>query len=184
VVSDVEPPASLGLPRLMPWKGETGPGDVHLRGRAATPDSVLAEMEDATEVELHTHGLSGTGLSDAAFLALSPDAGGRYALTAGDLEGHTLRGSPVVLLAACDANVGAWRYHAVWSLPAALIQAGARAVVAPSTQVPDVEAGAFFQALLEALRRGVPPAQALRDTRARWLQQGSAKWVQDLVAFE
>lgn len=184
VVSDVEPPASLALPRLMPWKGETGPGDVHLRGRAATPDSVLAEMEDATEVELHTHGLSGTGLSDAAFLALSPDAAGRYALTAGDLEGHTLRGSPVVLLAACDANVGAWRYHAVWSLPAALIQAGARAVVAPSTQVPDVEAGAFFQALLEALRRGVPPAQALRDTRARWLQQGSAKWVQDLVAFE
>ncbi|RKH01106.1 CHAT domain-containing protein [Corallococcus sp. CA053C] len=184
VVSDVEPPASLGLPHLMPWKGQTGSGDVHLRGRAATPEAVLAEMEDATEVELHTHGLSGTGLSDAAFLALSPDAAGRYALTAGDLEGHTLRGSPVVLLAACDANVGAWRYHAVWSLPAALIQAGARAVVAPSTQVPDVEAGAFFQALLEALRRGVPPAQALRDTRARWLQQGSAKWVQDLVAFE
>ncbi|WP_233595519.1 CHAT domain-containing protein [Corallococcus sp. CA031C] len=184
LVSDVEPPASLGLPRLMPWKGAPGPNDVHLRGRAATPEAVLAEMEDATEVELHTHGLSGTGLSDAAFLALSPDAAGHYALTAEDLEGHTLKGTPVVLLAACDANVGAWRYHAVWSLPSALIQAGARAVVAPSTQVPDVEAGAFFQALLETLRRGVPPAQALRDTRARWLRQGSAKWVQDLVAFE
>ncbi|MBE4751585.1 CHAT domain-containing protein [Corallococcus sp. ZKHCc1 1396] len=184
LVSDVEPPAALGLPRLMPWKGEPGPGDVHLRGRAATPEAVLAEMADATEVELHTHGLSGTGLSDAAFLALSPDGAGRYALTAEDLEGHTLKGAPVVLLAACDANVGAWRYHAVWSLPSALIQAGARAVVAPSTQVPDVEAGAFFQSLLEALRRGVPPAQALRDTRVRWLEQGSAKWVQDLVAFE
>ncbi|RKG84807.1 CHAT domain-containing protein, partial [Corallococcus terminator] len=184
LVSDVEPPASLGLPRLMPWKGVAGPNDVHLRGRAATPEAVLAEMEDATEVELHTHGLSGTGLSDAAFLALSPDGAGHYALTAEDLEGHTLKGAPVVLLAACDANVGAWRYHAVWSLPSALIQAGARAVVAPSTQVPDVEAGAFFQSLLETLRRGVPPAQALRDTRARWLRQGSAKWVQDLVAFE
>ncbi|RYZ37323.1 MAG: CHAT domain-containing protein, partial [Myxococcaceae bacterium] len=184
LVSDVEPPASLGLPRLMPWKGVPGANDVHLRGRAATPEAVLAEMEDATEVELHTHGLTGSGLSDAAFLALSPDAAGHYALTAEDLEGHTLKGSPVVLLAACDANVGAWRYHAVWSLPSALIQAGARAVVAPSTQVPDVEAGAFFQALLETLRRGVPPAQALRDTRARWLQQGSARWVQDLVAFE
>ncbi|WP_223633189.1 CHAT domain-containing protein [Corallococcus sp. EGB] len=183
VVSDVEPPATLGLPRLMPWKGATGPGDVHLRGRAATPEAVLAEMEDATEVELHTHGLSGT-VSDAAFLALSPDAAGHYALTAEDLEGHTLRGSPVVMLAACDANVGAWRYHAVSSLPSALIQAGARAVVAPSTEVPDVEAGAFFQALVESLRRGIPPAQALRDTRARWLQRGSARWVQDLVAFE
>ncbi|AFE05970.1 hypothetical protein COCOR_04698 [Corallococcus coralloides DSM 2259] len=183
VVSDVEPPATLGLPRLMPWKGMTGPGDVHLRGRAATPESVLAEMEDATEVELHTHGLAGT-VSDAAFLALSPDAAGRYALTAEELEGHTLRGSPVVMLAACDANVGAWRYHAVSSLPSALIQAGARAVVAPSTEVPDVEAGAFFQALVESLRQGTPPAQALRDTRARWLKQGSARWVQDLVAFE
>ncbi|RKH50242.1 CHAT domain-containing protein [Corallococcus sp. AB050B] len=183
VVSDVEPPATLGLPRLMPWKGVTGAGDVHLRGRAATPEAVLAEMEDATEVELHTHGLAGT-MSDAAFLALSPDASGRYALTAEDLERHTLRGSPVVMLAACDANVGAWRYHAVSSLPSALIQAGARAVVAPSTEVPDVEAGAFFQALQESLRRGTPPAQALRDTRARWLEQGSARWVQDLVAFE
>ncbi|NPC68770.1 CHAT domain-containing protein [Corallococcus exiguus] len=183
VVSDVEPPATLGLPRLMPWKGMTGQGDVHLRGRAATPEAVLAEMEDATEVELHTHGLSGT-VSDAAFLALSPDAAGRYALTAEELEGHTLRGTPVVMLAACDANVGAWRYHAVSSLPSALIQAGARAVVAPSTEVPDVEAGAFFQALVDSLRRGTPPAQALRDTRARWLQQGSARWVQDLVAFE
>ncbi|RKH74750.1 CHAT domain-containing protein [Corallococcus aberystwythensis] len=183
VVSDVEPPATLGLPRLMPWKGVTGPGDVHLRGRAATPEAVLAEMKDATEVELHTHGLSGA-VSDAAFLALSPDAAGRYALTAEDLEGHTLQGAPVVMLAACDANVGAWRYHAVWSLPSALIQAGARAVVAPSTEVPDVEAGAFFQALLEAVRRGSPPAQALRDTRARWLHQGSARWIQDLVAFE
>ncbi|RKG69930.1 CHAT domain-containing protein [Corallococcus sp. CA054B] len=183
VVSDVEPPATLGLPRLMPWKGMTGPGDVHLRGRAATPESVLAEMEDATEVELHTHGLAGT-VSDAAFLALSPDAAGRYALTAEELEGHTLRGSPVVMLAACDANVGAWRYHSVASLPSALIQAGARAVVAPSTEVPDVEAGAFFQALVDSLRQGTPPAQALRDTRARWLKQGSARWVQDLVAFE
>ncbi|NOJ92582.1 CHAT domain-containing protein [Corallococcus coralloides] len=183
VVSDVEPPATLGLPRLMPWKGLTGQGDVHLRGRAATPEAVLAELEDATEVELHTHGLAGT-VSDAAFLALSPDAAGRYALTAEELEGHTLRGSPVVMLAACDANVGAWRYHAVSSLPSALIQAGARAVVAPSTEVPDVEAGAFFQALVESLRRGTPPAQALRDTRARWLKRGSAPWVQDLVAFE
>lgn len=184
VVSDVEPPAALGLPRLMPWKGETGLGDVHLRGRAATPEAVLAEMEDATEVELHTHGLSGTGLSDAALLVLSPDAAGRYALTAGDLQGHALKGAPVVLLAACDANVGAWRYHAVWSLPSALIQAGARAVVAPATQVPDVEAGTFFQALWDALRRGEEPARALRDTRTQWLQHGNVKWIQDLVAFE
>ncbi|MFP2902174.1 CHAT domain-containing protein, partial [Corallococcus sp. 4LFB] len=162
-------------------EGRDGPGDVHLRGRAATPEAVLAEMKDATEVELHTHGLSGA-VSDAAFLALSPDAAGRYALTAEDLEGQTLQGAPVVMLAACDANVGACATTRC-EPAAALIQAGP-AVVAPSTEVPDVEAGAFFQALQDSLRRGTPPAQALRDTRARWLQQGSARWVQDLVAFE
>ncbi|MBN1210355.1 MAG: CHAT domain-containing protein [Myxococcaceae bacterium] len=184
VVSDVEPPASLGLPRLMPWSRAPRTGEVLLRGRSATPGAVLAEILDATQVEFHAHGLSRSGFSDASFLALSPEAGGRYALTAADLQGRSLRGAPLVLLAACHANGGAWRYHDVWSLPAAFIQAGARAVVAPTTQVPDVEVGAFFQELLERVDGGAAPAQALRETRAAWLQKGQARWVMDLVVFE
>ncbi|SEK31547.1 Putative zinc-finger [Stigmatella aurantiaca] len=184
VVSDVEPPASLGLPRLLPWSRPPEPGEVHLRGASATPEAVLAELTDATQVEFHAHGLSRSGFSDASFLALSPGARGRYALTAADLQGRSLRGAPLVLLAACEANVGALRYHDVWSLPAAFIQAGARSVVAPSSQVPDAEVGTFFQELLERVDAGATAAQALRDTRRAWLQTKPTRWVEDLVVFE
>jgi hypothetical protein len=184
VVSDVEPPASLGLPRLMPWGRAPRQGEVLLRGRSATPSTVLEEIQDATQVEFHAHGLSRSGFSDASFLALSPEAGGRFALTAADLQGRALRAAPLVLLAACHANGGAWRYHDVWSLPAAFIQAGARAVVAPTTEVPDAEVGTFFQELLDRVDAGATPAQALRDTRAAWRQKEQARWVLDLVVFE
>ena len=184
VVSDVEPPASLGLPRLMPWSRDAEPGEVHLRGASATPGAVLSEMEDATEAELHVHGLFNAGLSDASFLALSPDAGGRYALTAADIQGHPLRGAPLVVLAACDANVGAWRYHSVWSLPAAFVRAGARAVIAPTSKVPDVEAAAFFRDVLERARKDGSPAAALRGARQEWLRRGQAPWVEEVVVFE
>ncbi|WP_224369018.1 CHAT domain-containing protein [Hyalangium versicolor] len=184
IVSDVEPPASLKLPHLLPWNRPPRPGEVNLRGPSATPGTVLAELTDATEVEFHAHGLIRSGFSDASFLALSPEPGGRFALTAGDLQGRSLRASPLVLLAACHANGGAWRYYAVWSLPAAFIQAGARAVVAPTAQVPDVEVGAVFQELLDRVEKGASPAQALRDTREAWLQKGAGRWVSDLVVFE
>ncbi|WP_224246562.1 CHAT domain-containing protein [Hyalangium gracile] len=184
VVTDVEPPASLKLPHLLPWSRPPRPGEVHLRGKSATPATVLAEIADATEVEFHAHGLIRSGFSDASFLALSPEEGGRFALTAGDLQGRSLRGAPLVLLAACHANGGAWRYYAVWSLPAAFIQAGARAVVAPTAQVPDVEVGDVFQELLERVERGASPAQALRDIRVAGFQKGTGRWVSDLVVFE
>ncbi|MDC0713975.1 CHAT domain-containing protein [Stigmatella sp. ncwal1] len=184
VVSDVEPPAALGLPRLLPWSRPPELGEVHLRGPSATPEAVLAELTDATQVEFHAHGLSRLGFSDASFLALSPGADGRYALTAADLQGRSLRGAPLVLLAACEANVGALRYHDVWSLPAAFIQAGASSVVAPSSLVPDAEVGAFFQELLERVDRGATAARALRDTRVAWLQKKPTRWVEDLVVFE
>jgi tetratricopeptide (TPR) repeat protein len=184
VVSDVEPPATLGLPRLLPWNGTPQPGDVLLRGASATPGTVLAELEDATEVEFHAHGLSRSGFSDASFLALSPGPDGRYALTVSDLQGLSLRGAPLVLLAACHANGGALRYYAVASLPAAFIQAGARSVVAPASPIPDAEGGAFFQALLDEVGRGATPAQALARTRSVWLRERPARWLSELVLFE
>ncbi|WNG27566.1 CHAT domain-containing protein [Cystobacter fuscus] len=184
VVSDVEPPATLGLPRLLPWNRAPRPGEVLLRGASATPDAVLAELEDATEVEFHAHGLIRSGFSDASFLALSPEPDGRYALTVSDLQGMSLRGAPLVLLAACRANGGALRYYAVASLPAAFIQAGARSVVAPASPIPDAQGGAFFQALLDEVGRGATPAEALARTRSAWLRDRPAPWVSELVLFE
>ncbi len=185
VVSDVEAPASLNLPRLKSWDAPAEPGRVELSGAAATPSRVLAAMADATEIEINAHGLVNLGVSDASFLVLSPEADGEYALTAGRVRGAKLNGAPVVLLGACRAAESVSPSMAApWSLPVAFVEAGARAVIASPVEIPDREAGAFFDAVLERVRSGVAPAVAVRDERARYLQRDAKSWVKTVVVFE
>ncbi len=181
VVADVEPPATLGLPRLATWQSVSGRT---LSGASATPERVLAALADAGEVVIHAHGLGSSDASDAAFLALSADAGGRYALTAADVRGTTLRGNPLVVLAACNASVGAPVFHEPWSLPAAFVYAGARAVIASTAPIPDNEATAVVESIRTAVASGTPAAVALREVRQRALAAGSGEWVKDLLVFE
>jgi hypothetical protein len=185
VVYDTQPPSSLELPHLATWSIEGHLGDASvLRGPDATPTKVLAQMENATEVEIHAHGFVDMAKSEASMIALSPEAGGRYALTVPLIRAHHLRGHPVVLLAACRGAVGGSAHHKAWSLPAAFIEAGARAVFASSSDVPDAEGSQFFGALLERIRGGANPAVALRDERVEWLRRDPKSWVQDVVLFQ
>ncbi|HWM88240.1 MAG TPA: CHAT domain-containing protein [Kofleriaceae bacterium] len=182
VVADAQPPAQLELPRLSSWGGDGG--GRRLAGADATPTRVLAAIRDATEIELHAHGMVNLGQPDASFLALSEEPGGRFALTAGDVRVATLNGAPLVVLAACHAARGAATIHEPWSLPAAFVFAGARAVVAPAAPVPDGDAAAFFADLRARVERGDDAALALRDARLAWLGAGRAAWVRDLIVFE
>jgi hypothetical protein len=182
LVSDVQPPPHLALPPLSPWRPEPpSPGLVHVSGAAATPARVLAELESASEVEVHAHGFVDLAVSDASMLVLSPEPGGRFALTAGDLRQHRLRGRPVVVLAACESAQVAPFLHEPWSLPTSLVAAGARAVIAVPTAIRDAQAGPFFAAVLERVRKGAAPAVALRDERRA---NASGRWVDDVVVFE
>lgn len=181
VVADVEPPATLGLPRLATWQSVSGRT---LSGASATPERVLAALADAGEVVIHAHGLGSSDAGDAAFLALSADSGGRYALTAADVRSTTLRGNPLVVLAACNASVGAPVFHEPWSLPAAFVYAGARAVIASTAPIPDSEATAVVESIRTAVASGTPAAVALREVRQRALAAGSGEWVKDLLVFE
>lgn len=181
IVADVEPPASLGLPRLASWD------DAHratLSGAAATPARVLTALGDAGEVVIHAHGLGAAESAEASFLALSADERGRYALTAGDVREARLARHPLVVLAACRASLGAPVLHEPWSLPAAFVYAGARAVVASTAPIPDREAGAFFDQIRAAVAAGSSVAVALRDVRQRHLASGGADWVRDVLVFE
>ncbi|WNG20659.1 CHAT domain-containing protein [Cystobacter fuscus] len=185
VVSDVEPPAALGLPRLKAW----APGEPDVRrgvfsGASATPGRVLAEMADATEIEIHAHGLLNPEVSDASLVVLSPEPDGRYALTAREVRAQTLRGSPVVILAACRAAHTAPFLHESFSLPVAFVEAGARAVFAATVDLPDAEAGPFFESVRGRIRAGAAPSVALRDERQLWLQRSHAPWVRDVLLFE
>jgi len=181
VVGDALPPSALGLPALAPV---AVPVDtIALRGGAATPTAVLRALADATYAELHVHGRVDLGRADASFLALSPDGDGRWALTAADLRQVRLAGAPVVVLAACRAAAVAPLRHARWSLPDALLAAGARAVIAPAEDIPDVAAGPVFAAIRARIEAGAAPAVAVAAERAAALARGEA-WAASIMVFE
>ncbi|WPB79968.1 CHAT domain-containing protein [Archangium violaceum] len=185
VVSDVAAPAALALPRLAAWTmAQQTPGRVDLIGAEATPSRVLAEMARSDEIDLHAHGLVNLGLSDASLVVLAPEADGHYALTAGDVRRHRLERAPVVLLASCRAARTAPYYHEPWSLPVAFLEAGARAVIASPADIPDDEAGPFFDAVRARIRAGESPAVAVRNERLRLLSSDPQSWARTVVIFE
>ncbi|NMO14170.1 CHAT domain-containing protein [Pyxidicoccus fallax] len=186
VVSDVLAPAKLRLPALRSWSASgQGEGITVLSGAAATPPRVLEAMREATEVQVHAHGIIDPGVADASVLVLSPAADtGRFALATSDLRGQRLRGRPVVLLAACYAAHTSAYIHENFGLPLAFIESGARAVLAATQEIPDAEATAFFEPVLSRIRSGVPAAVALRDERQDWLRRHGSTWVRQVLLFE
>lgn len=196
VVANPEPPRALGLGALKSW-GTAGPADAtRLTGAAATPSRVLREMRDATEIVVHAHGIVDPERSDAALIALSPDADGTWALTAGSLARTRLLGSPVVVLGACDAARTAPYLHQTWSLPRVLLDAGARAVVASPSEIGDADAAPFLEEVLVGIEHGKSAARALRDARVNRGEQGHVPgvtrdnathhrdWTDDVLVFD
>jgi hypothetical protein len=181
VIANVEPPPGLELPRLATW---TAASSDTISGPAATPSRVLSAIGAAGEVIVHAHGLVDAAQPDASFLALSPDRDGRYALTVADVRKAKLSSNPLVILAACRASQAAPVWHETWSLPAAFVYAGARAVIASASPIPDGEAGAFFEDVRARIRTHVPAAIAVRDARAAWLAQHRGDWVRNVLVFE
>jgi hypothetical protein len=180
VVGDVEPPPALELPRLATWSTS---GEL-LSGAVATPSRVLAAIGGADEITIHAHGLVDAALPDASFLALSPEPDGRFALTTADVSKAHFTTSPLIVLAACHSASAAPVLHETWSLPAAFVRAGARAVIASAAPIPDGDAPAFFDAVRDKVRTGKSVAVALRDVRREWLGNRRADWVRDVIVFE
>jgi tetratricopeptide (TPR) repeat protein len=182
IVADVEPPPSLRLPRLAMHLSQQDAA--MLRGAAATPRAVLAAIAEATELEVHAHGILDTKLADAAFLALSPDADGRYELTADDIRQQRLAGAPSVLLGACHAAYTTRFFHNPSSLASAFVEAGARVVIASPAPSPDADTNALFADLRQRLASGQLPAVAMRDMRTHAAGAAERGWIDDIVVFE
>jgi hypothetical protein len=89
-----------------------------------------------------------------------------------------------VLLASCRAAQTVPYLHEPWSLPTSFLDAGARAVIASPTDIPDAEAGPFFEAVRARIRAGEPPAIAVRNERAAYLNRDPQSWVRTVVVFE
>jgi len=141
---------------------------------------VLAEIADASYVELDAHGIAEADV-DAAFLALSPEPSGRFTLSVADLRAAKLRGAPVVVLASCRGARVAPYMHRRWSLPDAFLAIGARAVIATDVDVPDPDAPAVFGAIRERIARGESPAAAVAAIRGR-ADPGS--WITRIAVFQ
>jgi hypothetical protein len=181
VVADPDMPAALGLPRLATPTVE--PGVRLLRGREANPTRVLSEMRDAGLIDFRVHGVADAEISEHTALVLSPDERGRYLLTPDDLRSVRFVHRPVVILASCGSALRPTTNPDSSELAGAFIRAGARAVFATATPVPDSEADAFFARVHEALTAGHSPAVALHDARRSW-PNSSSSWVSGVLAFE
>jgi CHAT domain-containing protein len=182
VVSDVEPPAELGLARLAHHR-QTGAA-IELSGPTATPSRFLPGLADADVIEIHAHGVVDHRVADGAFIALSPDADRGFALTARQVRALRLPRAPIVVLGACDAGEVVPYFHAAWSLPAAFIVAGARAVIASTAPMPDDGASQFLAEVSARIQAGTSAAVALRDARRQWRTRPGAAWIEDIVVFE
>jgi hypothetical protein len=183
IITDVRPPESLQLAPLAARSATVQPNELVLRGAAATPERVLAELPDADEAVLDVHGLIDLGQSDASMLVLSPDSLGRYALTANAISKLHLHRAPLVALAACNAAHTAPFLHEAWSLPMTFIGAGARAVLGSSAPIPDRDADRFFDRVLTRIHNGQTPAIALRDEREAWRARGQS-WTTNVILFQ
>ncbi|HEY0482893.1 MAG TPA: CHAT domain-containing protein [Kofleriaceae bacterium] len=182
VTGAVPPDASLQLPRLAAAPPAPD-ASVVIRGEAATPSRVLAELAGATYVEIDAHGVADIAAADASFLALSPEPSGRFMLTAGDVRAARLDGA-VVVLAACRGARLAPYLHRRWSLPDAFLAAGAHAVIATDIDVPDAAAGPVFDDLRARIERGEAPAAAVAAVRAAAIAAEPHSWAARIAVFE
>ena len=186
VVSDITYLPERNMAALH-WTTRSVEGEtlIELGENRATPDAVLAEMARANEIDLSTHGVIDPS-SGSHFLYLARDRNGEDRLTIPRIrKGPRLEGAPFIVLAACSAANPSPVYHEPVSLPMALLEKGARGVLAATTEIPDMEANIFFDAVRARMRRGEEPAVALRDERMSWRQRNlGTEWVDRVLLFE
>ncbi|HEY8211328.1 MAG TPA: hypothetical protein VIG99_27780, partial [Myxococcaceae bacterium] len=186
IVTGVQPPEGLGLPRLANWElpqGVNGSTQV-ISGREAQPDRVVEAMRDASEIVFNTHALASSTFSPS-YLVLSPDPLGRFELYDSVVRKVKLTRAPIVFLGACNAAETVPGSHEPLSLPESFIAAGARAVLAPAAkEVPDVYVGRFFEEVAQRINGGTPPSVATRDLRVKWGSQPQGEWTRDVLVFE
>jgi len=160
------------------------PGVSVLEGADAVPSRILAGLATAVDADLVMHGWVNPH-SGEAFLLAAEEPGAGDTITATQLRAAKLNGHPTVMLSACHgAHTPSVLYEAR-SLPAAFLQAGARAVLAAQVEVPEDEGPRFFEAVRARIHEGISPAVALRDVRQSSLSEGKVKnWVQSVLLFE
>lgn len=139
-----------------------------LVGAAVTPERVADGIGDADYIHIAAHGLSSVDDPlDGSFLALH---GGR--LTARQILGLDLRGTPLVVLSACQTGLGGPLDAGIVGLARSFVIAGASATVSTLWNVDDDATEGIMVDFVDNLET-MSPAEALRHaqmkTRERYL---------------
>lgn len=142
----------------------------------ATPHDVLAELPGAARFHIAAHGLFDATDPARSGIVLDDGAGGYATLTLRELRRADLRGLSLATLATCrSAEHARLPGRERICLPTALLDAGARGVIASLWPVEDEPSVELMSALYEELRTR-PPAQALAAMQVRMADRPARQW--------
>ncbi|HEX4092061.1 MAG TPA: CHAT domain-containing protein, partial [Trebonia sp.] len=175
-IADPDTPHGKRLPAASAEAGAVGrhfPDDrrVSLGGATATSEAVLRALGQADVLHAACHAISDPASPMESALILS----GGARLTVRELSEQRILadggGLRLAVLSACEsAVIGQAAPDEAIGLPAALIEAGAAAVVASLVVVPDSSTALLMARFYDCwLTDGVPPPEALRRAQ-RWLR--------------
>ncbi|MER7362640.1 CHAT domain-containing protein [Nonomuraea wenchangensis] len=154
-------------------------GGTAVLGNAATPRRFLADLANARYVHVAAHGAHNEWASWYQCLFLSPAADTDGRVFAHDILRTDLRGVELVTMSSCESALGRFDPNDnLRGLPAALLAAGASAVIGCLWPVHPQVATVFFTALYEQLSTNPDRRSAFRaaQTHTRNLHPAYRDW--------
>jgi CHAT domain-containing protein len=172
--------ASGGLPRLAGSGDEARDvarfateSEIRLRGDASEAWLKRAPVDRFRVIHLATHALVDESSLARTSLALAPGAGEDGFLSPADLSALALRADLVVLSACRTAGGVMVAGEGLQGLTSPLLEAGARSVVATQWRISDRSTVRLVHDLYDALSRGEPVADALREAKLTAVRRGA-----------
>jgi CHAT domain-containing protein/tetratricopeptide (TPR) repeat protein len=172
--------ATGGLPRLTASGDEArdvaryaAGSEVRLRADASEAWLKRTPVDRFRVIHLATHALVDENSLARTSLALAPGSGEDGFLSPADLSALKLDADLVVLSACRTAGGVVVSGEGLQGLTTPLLEAGARAVIATQWRIGDRSTVALVRDLYDALARGEPVAEALRDAKLAAIRRGA-----------
>lgn len=142
-------------------------GALPVVGPAATRQRLLAELSTADVVHIAAHGTQDAAAPWFHCLYLSPDEDDDGRVFAQDILATDLRGVRLVTLASCESALGRYDINDnLRGMPAALLLAGAQAIIGCLWPVRPEPATHFFGEVHQRIARGSAPLEAFRGAQS------------------
>lgn len=154
----------------------TGTVRLHL-GEENRKAYLYEAQSQAPMLHVASHAVADSNAVERSRIVFSPATlgGGADYLFLKEAYDLRLNGVELVVLSACDTERGRiLRGEGLQSFSRAFLAAGARSTVTTLWRVPDAPTAMFMTAFYHDLQRGVPRAEALRNTKLRFRQSDSA----------